>query len=80
MSCKLQDRRKAAGLSQSQLAAKIPMPVRTLQHLERRSSDINKAAAMTVFRMAVVLDCQVEDLLEFDDPKEPEDELLLPMF
>lgn len=67
---KLQDRRKAAGLSQSKLAAKVPMSVRTLQHLEAGSLDINKAAAVTVWRLAVVLDCQVEDLLELDDESE----------
>lgn len=63
---KLQDRRKAAGLSQAQLAAKVPMSLRTLQHLERGGLDINKAAAVTVYRIAVALDCQMEDLLEFD--------------
>ena len=67
---KLQDRRKAAGLSQSQLAAKVSMSVRTLQHLERGSLDINKAAALTVWRLAVALECQVEDLLELDDESE----------
>lgn len=70
MSNKLQDRRKAAGLSQSQLAAKVPMSVRTLQHLERGALDINKAAAVTVYRLAVVLDCEVVDLLELDDESE----------
>ena len=66
MSNKLQDMRKAAGMTQAQLAEKVPMSVRTLQHLERGSMDINKAAAVTVWRLAVILDCQVEDLLEFD--------------
>lgn len=70
MSCKLQDRRKAAGLSQSQLAAKVPMSIRTLQHFEAGTLDINKAAAITVWRLAVALECQVEDLLEFDDESE----------
>lgn len=67
---KLQDRRKAAGLSQSKLAAKVPMSVRTLQHLEAGSLDINKAAAVTVYRLAVVLECEVVDLLELDDESE----------
>ena len=66
---KLQDRRKAAGLSQSKLADKVPMSVRTLQHLEAGSLDINKAAAITVWRLAVVLECQVEDLLEFPEDR-----------
>ena len=62
----LQDRRKAAGLSQAQLAAKVPMSLRTLQSLEGGRNDINKVAVMTVYRIAVALDCQMEDLLEFD--------------
>ena len=70
MSNKLQDRRKAAGLSQSKLAAKVPMSVRTLQHMEAGSLDINKAAAVTVYRLAVALDCEVVDLLELDDESE----------
>lgn len=66
---KLQERRKAAGLSQSQLAEKIPMSVRTLQHLERGSLDVNKAAAVTVYRLAQELGCEVVDLLELPDPE-----------
>ena len=66
---KLQDRRKAAGFSQSQLAAKVPMSVRTLQHLERGSLDVNKAAALTVYRLAQELGCEVVDLLELPDPE-----------
>ena len=62
---KLQKRRKAAGLSQSQLAAKVEgLSVRTLQHYEQGSMDINKAAAATVQGLAFALGCKVEDLLE----------------
>lgn len=62
---KLQDRRKDAGLSQSQLAAKVDgLSLRTLQHYEQGSMDINKAAASTVRRLAEVLKCNIEDLLE----------------
>ena len=61
---KLQDRRKAAGLSQSQLAAKVEgLTVRTLQYYEQGALDINKAAAIIVWRLSVVLECQVSDLL-----------------
>lgn len=62
---KLQDRRKAAGLSQSQLAAKVEgLTLRSLQYYEQGALDINRAAAVTVYRLAVVLGCRVEDLLE----------------
>lgn len=64
---KLQDRRKAAGLSQSQLAAKVEgLTVRTLQYYEQGALDINKAAAIIVWRLSVVLGCQVSDLLEIE--------------
>lgn len=62
---KLQDRRKAAGLSQSQLAAKVEgLTLRSLQYYEQGALDINRAAAVTVYRLAVALGCRVEDLLE----------------
>ena len=64
---KLQDRRKAAGLSQSQLAAKVEgLTVRTLQYYEQGALDINKAAAIIVWRLSVVLECQVSDLLDIE--------------
>lgn len=64
---KLQDRRKAAGFSQAQLAARVEgLNLRTLQHYERGSMDINRAAALIVWRLAVALGCEVVDLLEID--------------
>ena len=61
----LQTHRQNAGLSQSQLAAKVEgLSVRTLQHYEQGSLDINKAAVGTVAKIASVLDCTVADLLE----------------
>ena len=77
MSKKLQDRRLAAGLSQAKLAAKVPMSVRTLQHIECGKNDLNKAAAITVYRIAVALGCRVEDLLDIEDP---DDESEIPQF
>lgn len=73
MSKKLQDRRKAAGLSQAKLAAKVPMSLRTLQHLEVGRNDINKAAAITVYRISVALGCRVEDLLDIEDLEDDEE-------
>jgi transcriptional regulator with XRE-family HTH domain len=64
---KLQDRRKKAGFSQSQLAARVEgLSLRSLQHYERGSMDINKAAALIVWRLAVALGCEVVDILEID--------------
>lgn len=65
---KLQARRKAAGLSQSQLAAKVEgLTLRTLQYYEQGASDINRAAAIIVYRLAQVLGCGVADLLEIEE-------------
>lgn len=62
---KLQERRKSAGLSQSQLADKVEgLSFRTLQSYEQGLRDINKAEAATVRRIAEVLGCNIEDLLE----------------
>lgn len=69
----LQAKRKAAGLSQSQLAARVGMSLRTLQYYEQGALDINKAAAGTVYRLAVALECSVEDLLEIDRILETEE-------
>ena len=63
---KLQEKRKAAGFSQRQLADRVGMSVRTLQYYEQGSLDFNKAAAETAYRLAVALGCSVEDLLDVD--------------
>lgn len=67
---KLQTKRKAAGLSQSQLAGLTGLSVRTLQHYEQGLLDFNKAAAVTVWRVARALECRVEDLLDLEDEME----------
>lgn len=64
---KLQLLRKHAGMSQSQLAARSGLSVRVIQHYEQGGLDINKAAAITVWRLAHALDCQVADLLDIPD-------------
>jgi transcriptional regulator with XRE-family HTH domain len=60
----LQKLRKAAGLSQSQLARAAGVPVRTLQELEAGRKNINKSAVITVLRLADVLGCNIRDILE----------------
>lgn len=56
--------RLAAGLSQSQLAEKSGVNNRMIQHYEQGAKDINKASALTVYRLAETLGCTVGDLLE----------------
>lgn len=56
--------RQASGMSQSKLAEASGVSVRMIQHYEQGVKDINAAAALTVYRLALALDCSVEDLLE----------------
>jgi len=56
--------REAAGSSQSQLAEQSEVSLRSIQMYEQRNKDINKAQAITLAKIARVLNCDVEDLLE----------------
>lgn len=58
--------RKDSGLSQSQLAEASEINVRMIQHYEQGSKDINKASAITIYKIAKALGCTVEDLLELE--------------
>lgn len=60
----LKTRRLAADLSQSELAIRADVPVRTIQQYEQCQKDINKAQAMTLLQLSRALYCDVEDLLE----------------
>jgi transcriptional regulator with XRE-family HTH domain len=62
----LQKIRKAAGLTQQQLADAAGLNVRMLQYYEQGYKDINAAGALTVYQLAQALGCQVQDLLELD--------------
>lgn len=62
---KLQLMRKRNGYSQRELSEKTGVNIRTLQQYEIGAKDINKAAAGTVFVLARVLNCNMEDLLEY---------------
>jgi len=56
--------RTSRGLSQSQLAEKANVDIRSIQMYEQKRNDINKAQADTLFRISRVLGCEIEDLLE----------------
>lgn len=56
--------RKVSGLSQQKLADLASVDIRSIQMYEQRKNDINKAQAITLFKMSKVLGCKVEDLLE----------------
>ena len=52
------------GLTQSELANESGVNLRMIQHYEQGFKDINKAQVITVFKIASVLGCKVEDLIE----------------
>ena len=52
------------GLSQSELAKKSDIPVRTIQQYEQRQKNINKAQAEYLIRLAKCLYCEPKDLME----------------
>ena len=56
--------RKASGLSQSELAELSGVSIRQIQLFEQRQRDINHTKAIDVFRLARVLGCRDEALLE----------------
>lgn len=60
--------RQEAGLSQRELAELSGIPVRMIQQYEQRRKSINKAQAEYLVKLARLLYCEVEDLME----KQPE--------
>jgi len=60
----LQKLRAAAKLSQAQLAKRARVSLRAIQQYEQGSKNINHAQAAALYRIAFVLDCTIEDLLE----------------
>lgn len=56
--------RERAGITQAELSLRTGVNLRTLQDYEQGSKPINKAAAITVYRIAKALGVNVEDLLE----------------
>ena len=56
--------RKNRGMTQSQLAHESGVNVRSIQMYEQRVNDIDRAQANTLSRLANVLGCSIQDLLE----------------
>lgn len=61
---RLREKRKNIGLSQAKLAQEADVPVRQIQLFEQGQRDINKASAITLYKLSKILSCQIEDLLE----------------
>jgi len=56
--------RKAANMTQKTLADEAGVALRMIQLYEQKNKDINKAGALTLAKIARVLGCEMEDLLE----------------
>lgn len=56
--------RTAYGCTQAALAQKANVSLRSIQMYEQRKKDINKASVETIYRIAKVLGCSIEDLVE----------------
>ncbi len=60
----LKEIRTQQGLSQSQLAKASGVSLRMLQKYEQGVRDLNKAQAETVYKLAKVLNCKMEELID----------------
>ena len=63
---KLQTLRKNIGISQSELARRSGVSLRSIQQYEQRKKDINKAQALSLIALSKTLGCKAEDLIEYD--------------
>lgn len=64
---KLKEIRQAKGLSQSQLAEKAELNVRTLQHYEQGSKVFDHARLDTILKCAIALECKIEDIIDNEE-------------
>lgn len=64
MTKKLKEKRQARNLSQSQLAEKTGLNIRTIQHYEQGSKNFDHAHLNTILRICVALDCSITDIIE----------------
>lgn len=60
---RLQNLRKAAGLSQSQLASMAGISVQVLQQYERGTRDLNGAKLATLLKLCNALTCRLSDII-----------------
>lgn len=56
--------RRAYGCTQAELAERSGVSLRSIQMYEQRNKNINKASADTLYSLAKVLGCAMEDLIE----------------
>lgn len=61
---KLKTIRESKGITQKILAEESDVSIRMIQKYELQERDINKAQAITLYKLSQVLGCNIEDLLE----------------
>lgn len=61
---KLKEVRTGRGLTQKEVSEASGVNLRILQYYEQGANDINKAQALTVYKIAQALGCNVDDILE----------------
>ena len=61
---KLKEKRMETGLSQSQLAEKAKISIRTLQHYEQGTKIFDNARIDTILKVCNALECKFEDIVE----------------
>ena len=66
----LQKLRKAAGLSQSQLAKKAGLRVQVLQQYEQGVRDLNGAKLATLLKLCNALECRLADIVTDEETLE----------
>ena len=64
---KLKDVRLAKGMSQSELAEKSGLNLRTIQAYEQGAKSIDGAKLDSLADLAIALDCSMADILESDE-------------
>lgn len=55
--------RKSKKLTQKELAELSDTNIRMIQYYEQLTKDINRAEALTIYKIAKALSCNMEDLL-----------------
>lgn len=56
--------RTTYGITQAELARRSNVTLRSIQMYEQRNKNINKASAQSLYQIAKVLGCKIEDLIE----------------
>lgn len=64
---RLKTKRETKQLSQRKLAELSGVSFRMIQYYEQGVKDINKAHAMSVYKLSEALECDICDILEFDE-------------